>query len=306
MTADTRTPDPSSVHLPSLVAFEVVARHLNFARAADEMKLTPTAVSQTIKRLESSLGMRLFNRTTRSVALTEGGSDLLASLAPALAQIRSSVERVSADAGKPSGRLRINTSGVAYTALIEPHLGAFTARFPEIVLDVQIDDGLADIVAGGFDAGIRLGHALQRDMVAVPVGPLQQLIVVGSPQYLDRRGTPKAPKDLLDHDCIRQRLGAHGRWLDWAFSRAAKSSVIEVQGGLVFNEMRAVLGAARGGCGLAYVFRQLAAPDLREGRLVALLERYTQAGDAFHLYYPSRALMPGKLRVFIDFLRAAN
>ena len=295
-----------TLHMPSLVTFELVARYLSFARAADELKVTPTAVSRTIKELESRLGVRLFNRTTRSVALTEGGADLLSSLAPALAQIRASVERVNTASNRPSGQLRINTSGVAYAALIEPHVRAFNARYPDIVLEIQIDNELSDIVAGGFDAGIRLGHALQRDMVAVPLGPLQQLVVVASPDYLAEHGAPRLPEDLLRHDCIRQRLGPGGRFLEWEFTRNSKSTVIHVDGGLVVNEMRAALSAARNGCGFAYVFRQFAAADLGERRLTVVLDRHTHPGEAFHLYYPSRAQMPGKLRAFIDFVRAAN
>lgn len=294
----------ASLHLPHLFAFEVAARHLNFARAARELDVTPTAMSKTIKQLEAQLGTRLFNRTTRSVALTESGARLRESLLPALAQIRSSVEQARATSTRPSGLLRLNTSYVAYAALIEPHLGAFLERFPEIRLDVQIDNGLSDIVAEGFDAGIRLGHALQRDMVAVPLGPLQQLVCVGSPGYLGAHGTPLAPKDLLSHDCILQRLGSGGRLLEWRFTVAGKPVAIAVQGQLRFNEMRPVLTAAREGCGLAYVFRQFAADDLRSGRLAVVLERFSKPSEAFHLYYPSRAQMPGKLRAFIDFVRA--
>jgi len=287
--------------LPQLVAFEVVARHLNFARAAAELEVTPTAMSKTIKQLEEQLAVRLFNRTTRSVALTESGARLFASLVPALAQIRSSIEQASVAATKPAGQLKLNTSYVAYAALIEPHLETFLARYPEISLDVTIDNGLSDIVGGGFDAGIRLGHALQRDMIAVPLGPLQQLVVVGSPKYLAARGTPKTPKDLLDHECIRQRLGP-GRFLDWTFATTA----IDVRGRLVFNEMHSVLSAAREGCGLAYVFRQFAAAALRSKQVVPVLERHAKVREAFHVYYPSRAQMPGKLRAFIELVRAAN
>jgi DNA-binding transcriptional LysR family regulator len=288
------------------MAFEVVARHLNFARAAEELEVTPTAMSKTIKQLEAQLGVRLFNRTTRSVALTESGTQLLTSLAPALAQIRSSVEQASVSSKRPSGQLRLNTSYVAYAALIEPHLQQFLERYPEIKLDVQIDNGLSDIVGGGFDAGIRLGHALQRDMIAVPMGPLQQLVVVASPQYIALHGTPKTPKELLGHECIRQRLGAGGRFLDWNFVVASKPVGINVQGRLFFNEMHSAMAATRNGCGLAHVFRQFAAADIRTGRLVVVLERYSRAREAFHLYYPSRAQMPGKLRAFVDFIRAAN
>lgn len=296
----------ASVPLPGLLTFERVAHHLNFARAAAELEITPTAVSRTVKQIEAKLGVRLFNRTTRSVALTEAGAELLASLAPALEQIRASVERVRASSSRPSGLLRLNSSGVAFTTLIEPHLAEFADRYPDVVLDVQIDNGLSDIVAQGFDAGIRLGHALQRDMVAVPMGPLQQLVVVGAPVYLARRGTPKAPKDLLEHECIRQRLGGSARFLDWEFTRGGKATSIAVRGRFIFNEMRAALAAARAGCGLAYVFRQLAAVETREGELSVLLDRYTRPEEAFHLYYPSRALMPAKLRAFVDFIRAAN
>jgi DNA-binding transcriptional LysR family regulator len=296
----------ASVPLPGLLTFERVARRLNFARAAAELEITPTAVSRTVKQIEAKLGVRLLNRTTRSVALTEAGAELLASLAPALEQIRASVERARASSGRPSGLLRLNSSGVAFTTLIEPHLAAFADRYPDVVLDVQIDNGLSDIVAQGFDAGIRLGHALQRDMVALPMGPLQQLVVVGAPAYLARRGTPKVPKDLLEHECIRQRLGGSANFLDWEFTRGGKATSIAVQGRFIFNEMCATLAAARAGCGLAYVFRQLAAVETREGELSVLLDRYTRPEEAFHLYYPSRALMPAKLRVFVDFIRAAN
>ena len=297
---------PASVPLPGLLTFERVARNLNFARAAAELEVTPTAVSRTVKQIEAKLGVRLFNRTTRSVALTEAGAELLASLAPALEQIHASVERVRASSNRPSGLLRLNSSAVAYTTLIEPYLAAFADRYPDVVLDVQIDNGLSDIVAQGFDAGIRLGHALQRDMVAVPLGPLQQLVVVGAPAYLARRGMPTAPRDLLEHACIRQGLGGSARLLDWEFTRGGKVTSITVHGRFIFNEMRAALAAARAGCGLAYVFRQLVVVETREGELSVLLDRYTRPEEAFHLYYPSRALMPVKLRAFVDFIRAAN
>lgn len=300
------TPVPAAVHLPSLLAFGVVARHLNFARAAQELAVTPTAMSKTIKQLEAQLGVRLFNRTTRSVALTEQGAQLLGALAPALAQIRSAVEQASVSASRPAGLLRLNSSYVAYAALVEPHLRQFMQRYPDITLDVQVDNDLSDIVGAGFDAGIRLGHALQRDMIAVPLGPLQQLVVVASPAYLQQHGTPRVPKDLLHHDCIRQRLGSGGRLLAWDFTVANKVLGIDVQGRLFFNEMRSVLAAACHGNGLACVFRQFAAADIQAGRLTVVLERYCRPHEAFHVYYPSRAQMPGKLRVFIDFVRAAN
>ena len=297
---------PPPVHLPNLLAFAIVARELNFARAAAELGVTPTAMSKTIKQLEAQLGARLLNRTTRSVALTDAGAQLLSTLAPALDQIRGSLEQVRASIARPSGTLRINTSYVAYACLIEPHLPAFVARYPEVTVEMSVDHGLADIVASGFDAGIRLGHALQRDMVALPLGPLQKLVVVGAPAYLAQRGAPKVPKDLLVHDCIRQQLGARGRWLDWRFEIASKPAHIDVRGPLVFSEMRLALSAACAGVGLAYVFRQFAEREIRSGQVQVLLERYCPAREAFHVYYPHRAQMPAKLRLFVDFIRDAN
>jgi DNA-binding transcriptional LysR family regulator len=294
------------IHLPQLMAFEVVARHLNFARAAQELTVTPTAISKTIKQLEGDLGVRLFNRTTRSVALTEAGTRLIDLLAPALIQIRSAVGQVSASTLQPAGLLRINTSQVAHASLIAPYMPQFLERYPEITLDVQIDNALSDIVAGGFDAGIRLGEALQRDMIAVPLGPSQQMVVVGSPQYLAQHGEPRKPKDLLDHHCIRQRLGQGGRFVDWEFTQGGKTTRIDVRGRLLFSEMHSVLGAAVQGCGLAYVFHHYAAQEIRDGKLSVLLKRYSPPSDTFYVYYSGRRHMPGKLRAFIDFIRAAS
>jgi DNA-binding transcriptional LysR family regulator len=306
---DSRTdlrPGARPVHLPSLIGFESVARHLNFARAAAELGVTPTAISRSIRQLEAQLGVRLFNRTTRSVSLTESGAQLHDSFAPALEQIRRSVQAVGITAGEPYGRLRINTSYVAYAVLIEPHLPAFLARYPDISVELTMDNSLADIVAGGYDAGIRLGEALQRDMIALPLGPMRRMVVVGSPAYLAARGEPQRPEDLLAHECIGQRLSSRGRLMDWEFRIRQKWVTTDVQGRLVFDEMRAVLGAALRGCGLAYVFEAFAAEELAAGHLRNVLDRWLPADEAFHLYYPSKLMMPGKLRAFIEFFRAAN
>jgi DNA-binding transcriptional LysR family regulator len=300
------TPGGAAIHLPGLLAFECVARHLNFGRAAAELEVTPTAISKTVKQLESQLGVRLFNRTTRSVALSESGAQLLSTLGPALEQIRHSVKSVSGSFGQPYGVLRINTSFVAYSALIENHLPAFLARYPQIIVDVSVDNRLTDIVAAGFDAGIRLGHALHRDMVSVPLGPMQRVVVVGSPVYLAANPTPQRPQDLLNHNCIRQRFAGTGRFFQWEFQVQKETVTLDVSGRLIFDEMRSVLDAARRGCGLAYVFQHFAASELRSGQLVPLLEKFSRADETFHLYYPARTMMPGKLRAFLEFMRAAN
>src|SRR5262249_1488992 len=176
------------------------------------------------------------------VALTEAGTKLLDSLAPALAQIRESVEQAGDFSERPHGRLRINAGYVAYAALIQPHLASFGERYPEITLDITLDNNRSDIVAGGFDAGIRLGYALQRDVIAAPLGPIQLLSVVGSPLYFQRRGTPRTPHDLVEHDCIRQRLN-RARFFEWEFRIDGKDVTVDVHGRLVLDEMRAVLGA---------------------------------------------------------------
>lgn len=294
------------VSLPALLAFERVARHLNFARAASELEVTPTAISKTIKTLEGQLNVRLFNRTTRSVGLTEHGSQLLSTLAPALDLIKTSVQQIGETAARPTGVLRINTSHVAFASVIQPFQAEFLKRFPELTLEVSMESRMVDIVAGGFDAGIRMGHAVQRDMVAVPLGAIQRMVVVGSPAYLAERGAPNRPKDLLGHACIRLRFADQGRYLDWRFKSRDKLVVIEVRGPLVHSDMRCVLEAARQGVGLAFVFRQFAEETIRRGELLTLLERHCAPADTFHLYYPHRARMPGKLRAFIDFMQEKN
>jgi len=288
-----------------LVSFECVARHLCIVRASEELDVTTTAISKTIKQLEAQLDVRLFNRTTRSVALTEAGTKLLGTLAPALAQIRDSVEQAGDFSARPHGLLRINTGYVAYAALIQAHLASFGERYPEITLDITIDNNLSDIVAGGFDAGIRLGYALQRDVIAVPLGPMQQLTVVGSPRYFKRCGTPRTPHELLEHDCIRHRLN-RARFFEWEFRIGGKNVTVDVHGRLVLDEMRAVLGAACQGSGLALVFRQFATAEIASGAVVSILDQFLPPDQPFHLYYANRTHTPSKLRAFIEFMQAVN
>ena len=189
--------------------------------------------------------------------------------------------------------------------LIQPRLAAFGERYPEITLDITIDNNLSDIVAGGFDAGIRLGHALQRDMIAVPLGPMQQLTVVGSPRYLKRRGTPRTPHELLEHDCIRHRLN-RGRFFEWEFRIGGKDVTVDVRGRLVLDDMRAVLGAACQGSGLGLVFRQFATAEIASGAIVSILDEFLPPDQPFHLYYANRAHTPNNLRALIEFMQAVN
>lgn len=298
--------DLTSLPLAALVTFESVARHLRFARAATELGVTPTAVSKTIAQLEEGMGVRLFLRTTRSVALTEAGARLFASVAPALAAMRDGVEEARATGDAPAGTLRISLSYVAFSLLFEPHLRGFLEAHPGVAPEFSIDSTSHDIIARGFDAGVRPGRAVQQDMVAVALGPVQRLVVVGAPGYLARRGRPRSPRDLLDHACIRQRLSRDERLLEWNLRSGKERATVEVRGPLVLDDMRAVLGAARAGNGLAYVFEQFAAADCASGALERVLPTWALVREAFFLYYPSRQKLPRKLRVFVDWFREHN
>ncbi|MES2027074.1 MAG: LysR family transcriptional regulator [Pseudomonadota bacterium] len=294
------------VHLPGLLTFEAAARHLNFARAATEIGVTPTAVSRTIKSVETQLNVRLFNRTTRSVSLTEAGASLNAALAPALALIRDSLSQVLLATDQPSGTVRLNSSYVAYRILIEPHLAAFFEKFPLINVEISLDNQLSDIVNAGFDVGIRMGKKVQNDMVAVQLGARQKRIVVAAPDYFHKRSEPETIEELLKHNCIRQRYSFGGRLFEWKFEARRQMVQIDVQGRLIFDEMRSVLDAAIQGQGIAFIYEDFVQQELASGMLRQILKRHSALDDAFHLYYPHRKHMPGKLRAFVDFMRAAN
>lgn len=290
--------------LPSLSVFVVVARTLSFTRAAAELSVTPTAVSKTIKQLEEALGARLLNRTTRSVSLTDAGTHLVSALEPAFQEVEGAIEEVRSLYDHPSGELRVNTSHVAFASLIEPHLPEFLLHYPNLNVEISVDNELSDIVGNGFDVGVRLGHTLQKDMVGMPIGERQQRVVVASPEYLASYGEPQLPQDLIAHQCIRQRLHSRGNVYEWVFRSRGRNVQINVTGRVVLDEMRAAVSAASSGLGLAYVFRQFAKEQLADGSLQIVLESYSPPGEPFYLYYPHRTQMPAKLRVFVDFFRA--
>lgn len=294
------------LHLPGLVTFAAAARHLNFARAAAELGVTPTAVSRTLKQLETQLDARLFNRTTRSVSLTEAGAALDAAVAPSLAQIRNALAQARLATDQPSGTVRLNCSYVAYRILVEPHLPGFFAAYPQIQVEIALDNQLSDIVGAGFDAGIRLGRKLEHDMVAVQLGKVQRRIVVASPAYLQQHPAPQTLQELLQHQCIRQRYSFGGRLFDWKFQVRRQMVQVDVRGKLMFDDMKSVVDAAVQGHGIAFVYQDFASTELASGALVQILARQGAVDDAFHLYYPHRAHMPGKLRALVDYLRAAN
>lgn len=295
--------------LSAVSAFACVARHASFSRAAAELGVSPSALSQTVRSLEARLGLRLLHRTTRRVGLTEHGERFLQRVAPGLAQIDAAFEDLDALRDRPAGKLRINLPRFVAKHLVLPRLPAFMARYPEVQVELYQEMGFADLIAGGFDAGIRLGESLARDMVALPVGPRMRQVVVGTPEYFRRRAAPRTPQDLIDHDCIGLRK-ASGRVHAWEFTdprgRAGKRDFdIQVEGRLLFNDSSLSRRAALAGLGLAQLFEWEVVEDVAAGRLQRVLDDWLQPFDGWYIYYPAREQMAPKLRVFIEVLREA-
>ncbi|MEM5326891.1 LysR family transcriptional regulator [Paraburkholderia sp. JHI2823] len=291
--------------LPAVLAVAAVARHGSFTRAASAAGLSTSALSQTVRALESQLGVRLFNRTTRRVALTEAGVQFLANIQPALAQIEAAFDALDASRDEPAGTLRINLPRVASELLVMPHLAEFMARYPQIKLELALDDGFADLVGEGFDAGIRLGESVAPGMVGVPIGGPIRIVVVASPDYFQRHAPPVTPDDLAAHDCLCYRFATGGVYR-WEFARPGDPRrVFDVltEGRFVTNDLRTMVSAAEQGAGLLHVIEDYVRAPLDEGRLVRVLEPWCPSFPGFYLYMAGRAQLPPKLRVFIDFLR---
>ncbi|NII09249.1 LysR family transcriptional regulator [Oleiagrimonas sp. C23AA] len=283
-----------------LRAFQRIAECGSFTRAAHELEVTASALSQTLRQLEARLGVRLLHRTTRRVGLTEAGRDFLARINPALTAIDDAMESAQQYAARPSGTLRLTT---AKAAMIEAVIPAFLEVYPEITLDVHVDNALTDLIAGGFDAGIRIGERLERDMVAMPLtGPMRSR-VAASPSYLARHGTPQHPHDLQQHNCIRQRFASNGATYRWEFAERGRWFEIDTEGNLIANESQLSIAAARAGLGLVHLPEPILLDDLNAGHLVSVLDDWLPPYDGLYLYYPSRFHVPPKLRVFIDFVR---
>ncbi|XXU13823.1 LysR family transcriptional regulator [Sorangium sp. So ce861] len=289
-----------------LTAFAAIVEHGSFARAAAHLRVSPSALSQTIRGLEERLGVRLLNRTTRSVAPSEAGARLLSRLSPALTELEAAVADVKALRDRPSGVLRINTARVAAVWCLAPLLGPFHEEHPEIVLDVVVEDAIADIVARRFDAGVRLGERLERDMVAVKLSGDFSMMAVASPAYLARHGAPATPRDLHRHRCINTRWPTDGSLYRWEFEKGKQSLEVAVEGPLIVNDVDLALRAAVDGVGIAYVFDEQARPLVEAGRLTRVLEPWSPSFPGFYLYYPSRRQTPPALRAFIEFLRRAG
>ena len=288
--------------LADLQAFATVARLRSFRRAAGELHVSPSALSHTLRSLETRLGIRLLNRTTRSVSPTEAGQRLLARLAPTLQDLDDALDEINSFRDSPVGTLRLNVPRAAAEYVLAPLASRFLHEYPGMRLEIVIDDSLIDIVAGGFDAGVRFGERLAQDMIAVPFGPAQRFVVVASPAYLAAHGKPAAPQQLSAHRCIRIRF-PNGSIYRWEFSRGDEKIEVEVDGPLDVGEMPLMVRAAEDGIGLAYVYEQSAASALAAGRLVTVLDDWRPPEPGFFLYYPSRRLVPTGLRAFIDLLQ---
>jgi DNA-binding transcriptional LysR family regulator len=291
--------------LSGYTAFLAVARNGGFSTAATALDVSPSALSQAITQLEQRLGARLFDRTTRSVRLTEAGQAFLARVGPALDELAAAGGDLADHAARPFGTLRLTVPRVATTLVLEPLLAGFLAACPDVTVEVSVDDASVDIVAAGFDVGIRLGEWVARDMITTRLGPAQDTALVASPRYLKRRGTPQSPADLARHACINHRL-ASGSVYRWELAMDGKPLVVDVQGPLVVNDMALALSAARADIGIAFTYRSLAERDLASGDLVRVLARHSPSFPGFYLYYSSRRLVPAKLRAFIDHFRQAE
>lgn len=291
------------IDLGALDSFAAIARHGSFRRAATERGVSPSTLSQALRDLEGRLGVRLLNRTTRSVALTEAGAALLGALRPALGQIAEAVDAARSAQDAPSGPLRINAPEPAVDLVLAPMAADFMAAYPDVRLEVTAETSLVDIVARGFDAGVRWGESLAQDMVAVPLGPPQRFVVVAAPALIARVGAPNHPSDLLHRPCLRVRF-ASGAEPAWEFERDGESLKVTVQGALVTNSPPLLMQAALDGAGFLHTFDAAVEPHLKSGRLVEVLAEWSDRFPGPFLYYPSGRHPPSALRAFVDFVQA--
>jgi DNA-binding transcriptional LysR family regulator len=288
-----------------LTTFLAIARHRSFRAAAVELGVTASALSHALRNIEARLDLRLFNRTTRSVALTEAGERLLARITPAFRDIADALDDLNTFRGKPAGTLRLNAAKQSAQLVLLPAVTRFLRAYPDVKVELATNDALVDMVSAGFDAGVRFGETIAADMIAVPIGPRHRFAVVASPDCFRDRKQPVTPHDLSTLPCIRFRF-AGGSFYRWEFERGGIELAIEVDGPLTLNDQDLMLQAALDGVGLAYVFEAQAAELIEQKKLVRVLADWCPAYPGFFLYYPSRRQLPAVLRAFIDFARQAG
>jgi DNA-binding transcriptional LysR family regulator len=290
-------------NLNDLQAFVAVARARSFTKAAAKLGVSQSALSHTIRELEARLGVRLLTRTTRSVSPTEAGARLLHTLGPRLEEIEAELAAVSELREKPAGTIRITASENATETILVPKLAPLLREYPDIKVEITIDYGLTDIVAQQYDAGVRSGEQVAKDMIAVRIGPDMRMAVVGAPSYFRRRAEPKTPRDLIGHNCINLRLPLHGGLYAWEFEKGGRELRVRVEGQFTLNATVQILNAALAGAGLAYVPESMAQRYLAKGRLKRVLEDWCLPYSGYHLFYPSRRQSSAAFALVIDALR---
>ena len=289
--------------LADLTAFQAVAAERSFTRAAAKLRTSQSALSHTVRRLEERLGLRLLTRTTRSVAPTEAGERLLRTLGPALDDIDAELAALSALREKPAGTIRVTTGEHAAATILWPALKRLLPDYPDITVEVFVDSGLTDIVAERFDAGIRLGEQIAKDMIAVPIGPELRMAAVAAPAYFADRPRPRTPHDLTAHACINLRLLSYGGLYAWEFEKDGHELRVRVEGPLVFNTVGLVIDAALAGFGICFLMDQMVADHVRAGRLVRVLADWCPPFPGYHLYYPSRRQPTPAFALLVEALR---
>lgn len=291
--------------LDGLLAFKLVAEKRNFTSASEELGVSTSAISQMITHLEKRLKVALFTRTTRTVVLTEAGEKFFEAVSPALEQILAAQDLINSFANKPSGLLRLNLPRILYPAYLAPFIANFTEKYPEIIIELHFEDQTSEIFEKGFDAGIRLSDILAKDMVAIKLyGPIN-FIIAASPKYLNKHGRPKHPKDLLNHNCLRTRLGNY-IYERWEFEDKGKEFQVQVKGSMIFNDSILMMGAAIDGAGLIYTDKEAIKKQVESGKLEIVLEKYKSVSDGYYLYFPKTAQVLPKLRAFIDHFKQSN
>ncbi len=294
-----------SISPSDLSSFLALARHRSFRRAADEIGCTPSALSHALRALEERLDLRLFNRTTRSVALTEAGERLLERVAPAFRDIEDAIDDLNNFRGTPTGRLKINAARTSAKMVLLPLVARFLELHPKISIEIVTDNDLVDMVSEGFDAGVRFGEVIAQDMIAVPIGPRQRTAIVASPQFFERHPKPTAPEDLRALPCIGFRFGT-GRLYAWEFERGGIEVSVEVEGALIVDDQDMMAEAALLGAGVAFAFEDQVRSLVQDQRLIRVLEDWCPYYSGFYLYYPSRRQIPAALRAFIDFIKTSG
>lgn len=287
-----------------LRAFIAVAESLSFSRAAERLGVSPSALSQMVRSLETDVGSRLLHRTTRNVSLTEAGENLFQRVRPAADELKSALNQIRRSAETPAGTVRIHTFRSAAQKHLDPILYSFTERYPDVTLDITIDDEVVDIVAGGFDVALRIGEVIERDMVAVRLGQELRQVAVATPEYLQRHGRPAHPRDLVNHRCIRWRWPGRTTPYAWEFCENGTWFSVTVSGPLIFSDKEAALNATLQGIGIGFPVEDTVAGHISEGRLVLLLDAWSAPFPGLFICYPQQRQMAPALRVFIDAIRA--